>query len=93
MSDTPKTMQDFHDKERGKRPVERKRIPEEWIGRSVKVEIRTTRGRGYWTLGWLLEVTEDGITLSTTHPLDKVTPKAYPWSSIEDVRSLSQART
>lgn len=89
MSDTQKTMQNFHDKERGKRPVERKRIPEEWIRRSVKVEIRAPRGRGYWTLGWLLEVTEDGITLSTTDPLDKVTPKAYPWSSIVDVRSLS----
>jgi hypothetical protein len=69
--------------------VERKRIPEEWIGRSVKVGIRTPRGRGYWTLGWLLDVTEDGITLSTTDPLDKVKPKAYPWSSIGDVRSLS----
>ena len=55
----------------------------------MKVEIRTTRGRGYWTLGWLLEATKDGITLSTTDPLDKVTPKAYPWSSIVDVRFLS----
>jgi len=72
--------------------VEGKRIPKEWIGRPVKVGVRTPRGKGYWTLGWLLEVTEDGITLSTTDPLDKVTLKAYPWSSIEDVRSLSQAR-
>ncbi len=66
--------------------MERKRIPEEWIGRRVMIEIRTSRGRVYWTLGWLQDVAEDGITLSTTDPLDKSTPKSYPWSSIADVR-------
>jgi hypothetical protein len=87
MSNILETMRDFHDKGRWERQVERKRIPEEWIGRTVKVGIRTSRGRVYWTFGWLQDVTEDGITLSTTDPLDRSTPKSYPWSSIEDVRS------
>jgi hypothetical protein len=81
-------MRDFHDKRREERPIERKQIPEEWIGRMVKVGIRTQRGGVYWTLGWLQEVSEDGITLSTTDPYDKATPKSYPWSSITDVQSL-----
>ncbi|CAA9354150.1 MAG: hypothetical protein AVDCRST_MAG93-7271 [uncultured Chloroflexia bacterium] len=68
--------------------MERKPVPEEWTGRSVKVGIRTPRGRVYWTFGWLQDVTEDGITLSTTNPLDKVTPKFYPWSSITDIQAL-----
>ncbi len=69
--------------------MERERIPEEWIGRMVKVGIRTSKGRVYWTLGWLQEVTEDGITLSTTNLLDESTPKSYTWSSIADVQSPS----
>ena len=88
MSDTAKRMQDLHDKRREKQLVGRERIPEEWIGRMVKVGIRTQRGRVYWRLGWLQDVTEDGITLSTTDPFDKSTPKSYPWSSIGDLQSL-----
>lgn len=69
--------------------MERERIPEEWIGRRVTVEVRTQREGGYLTIGWLQEVSEDGITLSITDPYDSTpTPKSYPWSSIEDVRSL-----
>lgn len=63
-------------------------MPEEWVGRRVKVGIRTPKGGLYWTLGWLQEVTDDGVTLSTTDPLDKVTPRSYPWPSVEDVRLL-----
>ncbi len=37
---------------------------------------------------WLQKVTEDEMTLSTTHPVDKSTLKTYPWFSVEDVQRL-----
>jgi hypothetical protein len=68
--------------------VEGNWAPEEWVGRKVKVGIRTPKGGLYWTLGWLQNVTDDEIGISTTHPLDKPTPRSYPRASVESIRPL-----
>lgn len=68
--------------------MERKRVPDEWVGRAVKVGVRTRKGGLYWAVGWLHGVTDDEICISPTHPLDEPTPRSYSWSSVEGVRPL-----
>ena len=70
-------------------------IPKDWIGRRVKVKLRTKSGGGYWIFGRLRSVNDEGIELSPQflpHASESRSgskrPRSYPWMSISDVRSL-----
>lgn len=70
-------------------------VPKDWIGRRVKVELRTESGGSYWVFGRLRSVTDEGIKLSprflpnaSESTSSSKRPRSYPWMSISDVRSL-----
>ena len=41
-----------------------KQVPKAWIGRRVKVKLRTEGGGSYWVFGRLRSVNDEGIKLS-----------------------------
>ena len=72
-------------------------IPKAWIGRRVKVKLRTESGGGYWVFGRLRSVTDEGIKFSpqflpnaSEGRSSSKRPRSYPWMSISDVRPLER---
>ena len=70
-------------------------VPKAWIGRRVNVKLRTESGGGYWVLGRLRGVTDEGIKLSPQfRPKASESrsrpkrPRFYPWISVTDVQPL-----
>ena len=79
--------------------MNRQHLPESWVGRRVKVKLRTEGGGGYWILGQLRAVTDEGIELSPQFRTDNSgsesrpkRPEFYPWRPISDVRLLEGGR-
>ena len=72
-----------------------KQVPKAWIGRRVKVKLRTEGGGSYWVFGRLRSVNDEGIKLSpqflpnaSESRSSSKRPRSYPWMCISDVRSL-----
>lgn len=72
---------------------DRDRISESWIGRRVKVELRTGGGGNYIVLGWLHNVTDKEIEIAkqsctdlSNRPPER--PKSYPRTSVLDLQPL-----
>ncbi len=68
---------------------------ESWIGHRVKVKLKTEGEAGYWVLGRLRDVTDEGIKLSlqlypgsSWRSARAKRPKSYPWDSILDIQLL-----
>jgi hypothetical protein len=72
--------------------MKEKRIPEEWIGRRVIVEVKGRRRGSYLVLGRLQEVTDEGVTIDRQSP-ERFTERirSLPWQSVVDVRLPKQA--
>jgi hypothetical protein len=67
--------------------IGRDRVPEEWIGRTVIVEVKGRRRGSYLILGRLQEVTDEGLAIDRQSP-ERFTERirSYPWESVVDVR-------
>jgi hypothetical protein len=67
--------------------IGRDRVPEEWIGQTVIVEVKGRRRGSYLILGRLQEVTDEGVTIERQSP-ERFTERirSYPWESVVDVR-------
>ena len=72
-----------------------KQVPKAWIGRRVKVKLRTEGGGSYWVFGRLRSVTDEGIKLSpqflpnaSESRSSSKRPRSYPWISVTDVQPL-----
>jgi hypothetical protein len=71
-------------------------VPKAWIGRQVKVKLRTESGNGYWVLGRLRGVSDERIELSpqfrTGASESRSRPKRpsryYPWTTVSDAQPL-----
>ena len=75
--------------------MKREQVSEAWIRRRVKVKLRTESGNGYWVLGRLRGVSDEGIELSlqvrTGASESRSRPKRpryYPCTSVSDVQPL-----
>jgi hypothetical protein len=75
--------------------MKREQVSEAWIRRRVKVKLRTESGNGYWVLGKLRGVSDEGIELSpqfrtgASESRSRPTrPRSYPWTTVSDVQPL-----
>jgi hypothetical protein len=83
-------MSSSHDASTGERKeaaIGKERVPEEWIGRTVVVEVKGRRGGSYLILGQLQNVTADDVTIDRQWP-ERFTERirSYPWNSVMDIR-------
>jgi hypothetical protein len=67
--------------------IGRDRVPEEWIGRTVIVEVKGRRGGSYLILGRLQNLTDEEVTIDRQSP-ERITERirSYPWESVVEVR-------
>ena len=67
-------------------------MPEEWIGRTVIVEVKGRREGSYLILGRLQEVTDEGLTIERQWQ-ERFTQRirSYPWESVAGVRLSEHA--